>query len=103
MFFVTADRLNIITENNVQGAPDLVVEVLSASTADVDRGFKQHLYAINGVREYWLIDPDTRQIEVLTLGEGGYARSGVYGEGEMVTSLLLTGLHIAVNDIFAGV
>jgi Uma2 family endonuclease len=103
LFYVSEERARIITESNVQGAPDLAVEILSASTADIDRGYKQHLYAQHSVHEYWLIDPDARQIEVLTLGQGGYARDGVYGEGETGTSPLLTGLQLAGNDIFAGV
>ena len=103
LFFVATDRLNIAAGGNLQGAPDLVVEVLSASTADVDRGYKQRLYAIHGVREYWLIDPDAYQVEILTLVEGEFGRAGVYSKGDIVTSPLLTGFRIAVDDIFAGV
>jgi len=102
VFFVSTERAHIVTEKNVQGAPDLIVEILSASTADVDRGYKRHLYAVHGVNEYWLVDPDARQVEVLALGETGYVTAGIYGEDEIVASPLLTGLRIAVNDIFAG-
>jgi len=102
LFLIAAERAHIVTERNVQGAPDLVVEILSASTADLDRGYKQYLHAVNGVHEYWLVDPDARQVEVLALSETGYVTAGVYGEDETVISLLLTGLCIAVNDVFAG-
>jgi Uma2 family endonuclease len=101
LFFVAVERARIITETNVQGAPDLVIEILSTSTADVDRGYKQHLYALHGVREYWLIDPGAQQVEVLTLAEGEFGRAGVYRQGDIVTSPLLTDFRIAVKDIFA--
>jgi Uma2 family endonuclease len=103
LFFISEQRTGIVAENNIQGAPDLVIEILSSSTADVDRGYKQLLYALHGVREYWLIDPDAYQVEVLALVEGEFGRAGVYGEGDAVTSPLLPGLRIPVDDIFAGV
>jgi Uma2 family endonuclease len=56
----------------VEGAPDLVIEVLSPSTAQRDRGEKLALYAAAGVTEYWLVDPDSKLFEFLVLGEGRY-------------------------------
>jgi Uma2 family endonuclease len=102
LFFVSTERAHVVTEKNVQGAPDLVVETLSASTADWDRGYKQQLYAIHGVREYWLVDPDAELVEVLALGDAGYETVGVYRADDTVTSRLLEGLAIPVNDIFGG-
>jgi len=55
----------------VQGAPDLVVEILSPSTAGRDRVAKRTLYGKYGVREYWIVDPVGSTIEVLTLGANG--------------------------------
>ena len=60
--FVSRERENIITHGNIQGAPDLVVEVLSPSTAHRDRTFKRALYARHGVREFWLVDTDAHTI-----------------------------------------
>jgi Uma2 family endonuclease len=57
ILFVAAARAQIIQERGVMGAPDLVVEILSASTAVYDRGVKFHAYDAAGVRELWLIDP----------------------------------------------
>lgn len=57
MLFVAQERANIITDEGVFGAPDLVVEVLSASTASYDRGAKFRAYERAGVRELWLVDP----------------------------------------------
>lgn len=67
--FVRRDHRGIITGRGVEGAPDLVVEVLSDSTAFRDRGIKRERYAHYGVAEYWIIDPRTEQIEVYRLDE----------------------------------
>ena len=60
ILFISNERREIITDNNISGAPDLVVEILSPSTADRDRELKLRLYARHGVREYWIVDPDER-------------------------------------------
>ena len=56
LVFVSNDRLHLVTETSIQGAPDLVVEILSPSTARLDRGRKMDAYARFGVREYWIAD-----------------------------------------------
>jgi Uma2 family endonuclease len=60
-----------IDEAGVRGAPDFIAEVLSASTAARDRRLKAELYAKHGVREYWIVDPVARQVEIFRLGEDG--------------------------------
>jgi Uma2 family endonuclease len=100
LFFVSTERADIVSEKNVQGAPDLIIEVLSATTAHLDRGYKQHLYANHGIPEYWLVDPDAERVEVLALGDAGYETIGVYRAGETVTSRLLTDLRIPIDDVF---
>jgi Uma2 family endonuclease len=57
VLFVTQDQLGVIRRHGVVGAPDLVIEILSASTAAYDRGDKRRTYEHAGVRELWLIDP----------------------------------------------
>ncbi len=64
LLFVAADQLDILTEPNVQGAPALVVEVLSPSTRRRDLGIKRQLYDRGGVREYWVVDPKGRDLTV---------------------------------------
>jgi Uma2 family endonuclease len=67
ILFVSKDRLNIITEKNIVAAPELVVEVLSKSTKNIDRNLKKELYAQHGVEEYWLADPESASISQFIL------------------------------------
>ena len=64
IFFVSNERRGIIGEKQVTGAPDLMVEILSPSTAHRDRGIKLDLYARRGVREYWIVDPVDDVVDV---------------------------------------
>ncbi len=66
ILFVSNARADIVTEANVQGATDLVVEILSPATAQQDREYKRTLYSHHGVREYWLVDPEEDLVEVWT-------------------------------------
>ena len=65
-------------KKGVYGAPDLVVEVLSPSTANYDRGHKRDVYERHGVREYWIVSPNERSIEQYVLENGRFALRGVY-------------------------
>ena len=100
LLFVSKERLNIINDDNVRGAPDLVVEILSPSTAGRDRTVKRTLYARHGVTEFWLVDTDTRNITVMLLREHGYEIVGIYGEGQTLTSPTLEGFTLNLNEIF---
>ena len=101
ILFVSNERASIITTANIQGAPDLVVEVLSPSTERHDRGYKRTMYARNGVREYWLVDPAAEAVEVLTLKEEGFVTEATYQRGQTLVSPLLPGLSIELNRVFA--
>ncbi len=70
LLFVSAERLSIVTEDWIRGAPDLVIEILSPSTARRDRTVKRHLYQRQGVPEYWIVDLDAKQIEVWRFAAG---------------------------------
>ncbi len=68
ILFVSNERRGIVGEKQVTGAPDLVVEILSPSTAHRDRGVKLDLYARRGVREYWIADPNEDVVDVWRFG-----------------------------------
>ena len=100
LLFISSDRAGIVTSANIQGAPDLLVETRSDSTAERDEKRKRQLYAEYGVREYWLVDPEARTITVLLLGADGYAERATYTEGQTLTSPVLDGLSVNLNAIF---
>ena len=100
LLFVSNERGHIITPENIQGAPDLVVEILSPSTATRDRTFKRTLYARHGVKEYWMVDTTAKDITVLLLGGRGFEVVDVYGESEPLTSPTLRGFRLKLHDIF---
>ena len=100
LLFVSNEQAYIVTEDNVQGPPDLVIEILSPSTAERDRSLKRALYARYGVREYWLVDPDTRTVTVLLLDDGAFAEVARYGAGQTLTSPTLAGFTVNLDNIF---
>lgn len=68
--FVSTPRLHIVREDWIQGPPDLVIEILSPSTAGRDRTIKRQLYRRQGVPEYLIVDPDAAQVEVWRFAAG---------------------------------
>ena len=72
ILFLDRERLSLISERAIEGAPALVIEILSPSTAATDRGRKRELYARYGVPYLWFVDPDTREIEAHVLDSSGY-------------------------------
>lgn len=100
VLFIRQERLDIVTDANVQGAPDLVAEVLSPSTQDRDKGVKVHLYARFGVREYWIADPDVQALTVYRLVDAGYQHSGPYHANDTVVSPLFPDHPLTVKALF---
>ena len=88
ILYVSSARRSVITEKNVQGAPDLAVEVLSESTADIDRNTKLKLYARFGVKEYWIIDPEECSAEVYRRSEEGLELAATLQADDSLTSPL---------------
>ena len=100
LVYVSQERRDIITQRGCEGPPDLVVEIHSPSTAQRDKELKRKLYATYGVREYWLVDPDSATVEVLSLEEAGYKATGVYSSDEAVTSAVLPGFVPRISEVF---
>ncbi|MBI4012940.1 MAG: Uma2 family endonuclease [Candidatus Rokubacteria bacterium] len=72
LVYLDSSRLSFISDRGIEGAPTLVVEIVSPSTTLIDRSTKSQLYARYGVPYYWVVDPEGRSIEAHTLSEGGY-------------------------------
>lgn len=100
ILYIAKQRRGIIKEKGVQGAPDLVVEIISSTTRQRDKGVKRKIYAKYGVKEYWIVDPENKAIEVTSLGEKGLETIQVYPEGSILTSPLLKGFSLSIKNIF---
>lgn len=100
IIFVARERLSIIGEQHIEAAPDLIIEILSPSTAYYDLKQKKGAYARHGVKEYWIVDPIEKSIEVY--GNAGHEfalDNKATGQGP-VTSRLLEGFSVEVGKIF---
>ena len=81
------------------GVPDLVMEILSKSTAKEDKENKYQEYERAGVLEYWIVDPFRKAIEVYTLDDGIYKKFGKWGIDETVKSKLLDGFEVRIDEV----
>jgi Uma2 family endonuclease len=88
-----------ITEKNIQGPPDLVIEIFSPGTAMRDRELKRKRYEHFGVREYWLADPDRNTLEILQLKEGQLQRVAVATRPASLSSPLFPSLILDLDWI----
>ena len=100
IMFISREREHILTPANVQGAPDLIVEILSPSSSTRDWRDKRELYAAHGVREYWIIDPANRIVSVLLLQDGVLEIEQTLTEDDTVTSTVLDGFSVSLESIF---
>lgn len=100
VYFVREERSEILTDYGASGAPDLVVEILSPSTATRDLGRKREIYAESGVEEFWVVSPKTQTVEVYRLREKADEPVAVLAVGQTLTSALFPGWSLAVADVF---
>jgi Uma2 family endonuclease len=100
LIFISAERVGIVQENFVAGAPDLAVEVLSQSTAAHDRVTKLPIYAEAGVPEVWLIDSQAKTVEVLKLQGKKYFVDATLAGEQVLTSNLFPGWELPLHDLF---
>ena len=101
LLFISRTREDIVTEQNVRGAPDLVVEILSPSTAEKDLGEKHELYGKHGVLEYWIVDPVAETVAVHRQRVGRLEVAENLGRGDTLRTALLDGLQLKLDDVFA--
>lgn len=96
---VICDR-NKIDEHGCKGAPDLVIEILSPSTNRHDRIVKYSLYQKSGVREYWIISPEERSVQVFLLDNKVFVPHEVYGPKDMAKVNILDDCSIDLSKVF---
>jgi len=98
VLFVSKGRLDII-QNHLTAAPDLAMEVISEGSWQRDRIQKKALYEQFGLPEYWIVDPDSRSIEVFALVNGSYQLHAKGSGAENVGSKLLPGFEVAFSEL----
>jgi Uma2 family endonuclease len=90
-----------LDEKGCRGAPDLIIEILSPSTSRKDRMIKFNMYERFGVKEYWLISPEDKTVEVFTLNKNRkYSRPEFYTEEYMIQCRIIEGLRIDLSTVF---
>lgn len=93
-----------ITEKGCSGAPDLIVEVISKSSVSRDLHEKYAVYEQAGVKEYWIVQPQDRTLTIFTLdASGNYQPSKPLTQGDIVTSRILPGLQLDLNELFVDI
>jgi len=100
LIFIGTDRSGIVTERGVEGAPTLVIEILSPTTQHTDRQIKAQLYAKYGVPHYWLLDPDQRVLETYELSGGQYNLFTKAHNVDVFISSVFPGLSIQISDLW---
>ena len=103
LILIASDQMEILTPKNVQGAPALVIEVLSPSTRRRDLGIKRELFARGGVREYWIVDGRLNRIDVHRRGADEaltVAHQLEASADAVLTTPILPGFELSLNRLF---
>lgn len=100
LMYVSGDNLHLIEEDGIHGAPDVVFEVLQPENAYYDLRLKKDIYEQFGVKEYWIIDPLQKSVEVYFMEDEVYQLSSKRMAGDTVNSTLLRQLSVDLNQFF---
>jgi Uma2 family endonuclease len=101
LVYISNQRAHLLTEKNLQGVPDLVVEILSPTTRPRDERLKRDLYERAGVEEYWLVDPERNVIDVYRRESGGFQPPVRYRPSDVMTTSLLPGFELPLGVLFS--
>ena len=101
IFVGKSHRAKLLARAVVNGAPDLVVEILSPSTARMDRKVKLLLYAQHGVGEYWIVDPEDRSVEVYVLDGNSFRIGGIFMAGDAINAGKFADAGVTAESVFA--
>ena len=100
ILFVAKERFAILTVAGAAGAPNLVIEILSPRTADLDKESKRKVYAREGVEELWLLDPELKTVAVYRLKEQPTKPVAEHGIQDQFECAFFPGLRLRVEEIF---
>jgi Uma2 family endonuclease len=98
--FVKKENFDVLTDAGVEGTPDFLVEILSPGNAYLDKKAKLRVYARVGVQELWIVDPETRTVQVYFLQQDAQMPAATYGEQDTFASPHFPGLVISAAEIF---
>ena len=99
--FIAKNRLAIVKEKGIFGAPDWVIEIVSSSTSKIDVKLKKDLYERFGVREYWIVYPEDEKVEVYLLKEGDYKLRGVFLKHDILQVSTIEKLKVNLEEVFS--
>lgn len=101
LVYISKSRAHLITAKNLQGAPDLVIEILSPSTRPRDERLKRDLYERAGVEEYWLVDPDSEVVTIYRRGGAAFLPPLHFNKSDVVTTPLFSGFALRLEHVLA--
>ncbi len=99
LIYLSKSRAHLLTAKNLQGAPDLVVEILSPGTRSRDERLKRDLYERVGVEEYWLVDPERDVVSIYRRGAEGFLPPVRFEKDGIVTTPLLPGFELQLDRV----
>ena len=99
--FISSERRSIIKDDGIYGAPELVIEILSPSTAYYDIKKKFRVYEKSGVREYWIVDPELNTVEIYFDENGIFSLKAKMEDKGEIESFVLKGLRLTLEEIFS--
>jgi len=100
IIFISRERLEIIEEERIRGAPDLVVEIISPSTAYYDLRKKFKIYEKHGVKEYWIVDPEEKSVTIYENQGGKFVLSQEVLERGKIKSKVLENFELEVGELW---
>ena len=102
ILFISNKRLDIIKDAAIMGSPDLIIEIVSPSSASYDTIEKRDVYEKYGVKEYWLVFPQEKAVEVLAIEKGIYKEFCKARKTGIVKSNVIEGITVEIKEIFEG-
>ncbi len=100
ILFISKENSSIITEKNIAGAPDLIIEIISPSSAYYDLLEKKELYAVHGVREYWIVEPKKQWIEVYINQNRKFELDQRVEQTGVIKSCVVNGWSLELVNVF---
>jgi Uma2 family endonuclease len=100
LLYLSKERLHLVGAKKIEGAPDLVVEILSPSNHSKEMGYKKLIYELSGVREYWLVNLDKKTLTQYENVENEFYMRRVFQYADTLTSIILTGFEMPMSELF---